>query len=164
MAKWEEQWKRVLRWYERFRLIDGGAEQTNPIESYEDDVLAFFMNCYHFKDWLKNDPATGVKSPEVEAFVNRSPNLTLCGGLATGSKHLSISDPRFDPDTKISKRITSFAPTVTVGPPGTPVEAPPTRIAVIYGIKASGVTHDAFIVATRCVEEWDAFLVSKGLL
>jgi hypothetical protein len=32
-----------------------GIQYTNSFEGEEDEVLAFFMNCYHLKDWIKND-------------------------------------------------------------------------------------------------------------
>lgn len=164
---WERQWRRIGRWYERFRLIDGGLVPEKPNDSteyYEDEVLAFFQNCYHLKDWLKNDRRRVVSAKDVETYVTNSPNLTLCGALATGAKHLTIDDPRFDRKAKVSKRITTYAPTVTVGPRGVvPVEPSETMVGVIFGVEANGVTHDAFALATACVKEWELFLTSKGL-
>lgn len=164
MASWDEQWNRVLRWHERMRLIEKGVVPTNPIDCYQDDVLAFFVSCYHMKDWLKNDPASGVSAPEVERFVASSRNLKICGDLANGSKHLTIKRPRIDATTKVTRLVTTYSPTVTIGPVTAADLAGAKMISVVYGIRASGRIHDAFAVATRCVGEWDAFLESKGLV
>ena len=166
MSDWEKQWRRVHRWYDRFRVIEAGFEQTKAADFYEDEVWSFFQNCYHLKDWLKNDPASGISTNEVEGYVEQSENLKLCGDLANGSKHLTITHPRFDANTKVSKRITTFAPTVIVGPPehvAASVEPAAPVIAMIYGIEANGGTRDAFALATACVKEWETFLSSKGL-
>jgi hypothetical protein len=162
MATWDEQWSRVLRWHERFRLIGKGVVVANPIECYDDDVLAFFVSCYHLKDWLKNDPASGVSENEVETFVAKSLNLRICGDLANGSKHLTVTRPRLDATTKVTRHVTTYGPLVMTGQ--TTTAEIENTISAYYGIRARGVLHDAFEVATRCVEEWDGFLHSKDLL
>ena len=43
---------------------------------YEDDVYAFFMHCYHLKDWIKNDASVKSRMPnlgtDVEQFIKES--------------------------------------------------------------------------------------------
>ena len=56
MAKYQEQLERVRRYYGRFKKLNGGMEHIAPSDMYIDDIYSFFLNCYHLKDWLKNDP------------------------------------------------------------------------------------------------------------
>ena len=79
-----EQFDRMKRWYDRVRKISEGKAHNLPTDYYQDEVYAFFINCYHLKDWIKNDAETHVASEEVEKFVNNSefPNLkTIDGGF-----------------------------------------------------------------------------------
>jgi hypothetical protein len=60
---------------DRFREIKPGL--TDRISSdYEDDIYAFFMHCYHLKDWIKNDSDAKARMPnidtDVEQFINDS--------------------------------------------------------------------------------------------
>ena len=54
---WREQYDRMLRWRERLRAPGGMDEHRR------DDYYAFFVVCYHLKDWLKNDSAVQKKIP-----------------------------------------------------------------------------------------------------
>jgi hypothetical protein len=54
-ASYREQYERVKRWYGKFIALDQGRAHDVPSENYLDEIYAFFMNCYHFKDWIKND-------------------------------------------------------------------------------------------------------------
>src|SRR5258708_1539825 len=51
MSDWREQLERVVRFLARLQNHD------RPKHDYEDDLWAFFQNCWHLKDWIKNDPA-----------------------------------------------------------------------------------------------------------
>lgn len=83
-----EQMKRVRRWLERIEL---------PAESqteHEDFLWSFFQNCWHLKDWIKNDPTTssGVVNG-IESDINRYDSLKISADLANGSKHLVLLRP-----------------------------------------------------------------------
>jgi hypothetical protein len=75
--KYLEQYERMRRSYDRFRETLGDKIPAD----YEDDVYAFFMHCYHLKDWLKNDSSVKVRMPniatDVEQFTERSAALRL---------------------------------------------------------------------------------------
>jgi len=58
--KWFEQFRRVKRWYTRFKSIDEGRPDTLTLDGYLDEVYAFFQNCYHLKDWIKNDASVST--------------------------------------------------------------------------------------------------------
>jgi hypothetical protein len=158
-AMWEKQWDRVKRRYARLELMNTPREHTSPTADYpDDDFQAFFMDCFHLKDWLKNDSATGLSSKEVEVTVTTSSVLGLCGDLANGSKHLLLTTPRVDPHAKLGGRLIKVAHQAGGGTPH------PTTIAYSYKVEALGKTIDAFELATACMAEWESFLKSKSLI
>jgi hypothetical protein len=153
-SRWIQQWDRVQRWYERFREIDAGRTHTRVSDFYQDVAHAFFLDCFHLKDWLKNDPTSGISSGDVERFLASSSSLQLCADLANGSKHLVLTTPRVDPATRMSRR--HFKVGLASGQP--------TTISAKYEIRAGGQVSDAFQVASSCRQEWEQFLKRKGLL
>jgi len=100
---WPEQWLRVRRWHQRVApiLADPPPPRSPGEADAADDVFAFFMNCYHLKDWLKNDLAD--PHPEAEKFVDDTEVLPdLPGPLqrpqARGSRAPSDDDLSDDDD------------------------------------------------------------------
>ena len=140
-----EQFDRMKRWYDRVRKISEGKEHNLPTDYYQDEVYAFFINCYHLKDWIKNDAETHVASEEVEKFVNNSEFLKVCGDLCNGSKHLTIRNPKNSRDTHIDGR--HFALHLGSGP----------IIHIEYDVVSGNKVYDAFSLASKCVQEWEEF-------
>ncbi len=94
--------ERMQRSYDRFREIN--SRLADKVSSdYEDDVYAFFMHCYHLKDWIKHDPSVKTRMPnmgtDVEQFINESEALSLCAALCNSLTRLELnrshsSEPR----------------------------------------------------------------------
>lgn len=148
-----EQYERVKRWYERFKAINENKEHNLPTDYYQDEVYAFFINCYHLKDWIKNDKDTQVTSAEVENFVENSEFLKVCGDICNGSKHLAIHSPRNNSDTRIGSRhfalnLGGFSPIIHIE----------------YDVVSGDKVYDAFTLATKCLNEWNEFLKINNLL
>ena len=60
----------------------------------EDYLWAFFQNCWHIKDWIRNDPrVTNEAKERVWEAVQTTRSLRLAADLANGSKHFS-EDPK----------------------------------------------------------------------
>jgi hypothetical protein len=152
-APWEQQWKRLGRWFSRFRKTAEGRDHDRESDFYQDEAYAFFQNCFHLKDWLKNDDASSAAASDVEDFISQSPSLSLCADLANGSKHLKLTTHRVDADTKLGRR--HFDLTLGGGVP---------RIAAKYEVEAAGSKHDAFKLASACMAEWETYLKAKGLI
>ena len=88
---WREQFDRVERF---LRRIENLSEDRNE---YEDSLWAFFQNCWHLKDWIKNDPQVPpAVQQSVEDSVKESPALMICADLANRSKHFSLERIRRD--------------------------------------------------------------------
>src|SRR5688572_16657296 len=96
-----EQYKRMIRSFERFEKINEGKAHDQHSDYNLDDVYSFFIYCYHLKDWIKNDPASGIDAPTVEGFVHGDLNLKLCGDLSNGVKHLKLDRPKVDAGAEI---------------------------------------------------------------
>jgi len=89
--QWIEQWERVLRWYARFSRTNEGREHTDASDNYQDEVYAFFQNCFHLKDWIKNDSSVPSDiRDQVEGFMfgpaddrgKGRPAMQICADLA----------------------------------------------------------------------------------
>jgi hypothetical protein len=160
---WAEQWARVLRWYSLFEKTNAGREQDElTSEHYLDEVYAFFQNCFHLKDWLRQDPASASAVGDVESVINNSLNLGLCADLCHGSKHMKLTRKvRVSRDTRITHQDAQIG--VHDYALGTGPEVPST-FAAQYQVEAAGKTYDAFDIAKGCVAEWETYLKAKGLL
>jgi hypothetical protein len=56
---------------------------------FQDMIWAFFQNCWHIKDWLRNDPlASEAQKTAAIAAAHASPILMACRDLCNGTKHL----------------------------------------------------------------------------
>jgi hypothetical protein len=71
MTQSKQQFERVQRAF--LKILD--HRNRKPVE-YEDDAWNFVQNCWHLKDWIKND--------------NSHPALLMIGDLANRSKHLQV--------------------------------------------------------------------------
>jgi hypothetical protein len=91
--RFQEQFERMDRFMMKVVFATG-----RPAD-YEDDLWAFFQNAWHLKDWIKNDPATGVESRIEEAVARHEP-LMICADLCNRSKHLKLVRKRLDADVQ----------------------------------------------------------------
>lgn len=152
-SKYLEQFERVKRWYKRFKMIDNGRPHNLPSEYYQDEVYAFFQNCHHLKDWIKNDNSVGAAATMVEGFINGNKELSLCADICNRKKHLMLTRPRSGKDPRFGKR--DFKLTLEV-----PEEEKTIRVK--YSINtSSGKRIDAFELATRCLQAWEDFIKSE---
>lgn len=141
-----EQYKRMLRWYQRFNNIGLGREHNMDSDNYKDEVYAFFISCYHLKDWIANDKESGISRDAVEQFVHGNEYLKIAGDICNGVKHLKLDKPK---GATMGERY--FSLSVGIGEP---------IVKVKYNINADDMIYDALVVATKSVELWKLFLSS----
>jgi len=153
MKKYEEQFERVKRWYNRFFEITFGMAHKRNTEFYQDEVYAFFINCYHLKDWIINEKSVKNKNKKqkLEDFINNNECMSLCADICNGLKHLELSrnirtgiQPEFK-DRKFELELGG-------------AEA---KIVVKYNIITSKGNKDAFLLATDCKEKWEEFIKNE---
>src|SRR5690348_14911189 len=89
-----DQYKRMMRYFERFRRINEGKAHDEHSDNNRDDACSFFIHCYHLKDWIKNDPETGVSEEALINFVNDNESIKICHDICNGVKHLVLTRPK----------------------------------------------------------------------
>jgi hypothetical protein len=146
-----EQYQRMMRSYTRLAAMDQGQEYDASSQNYDDELFAFFLNCYHLKDWLKNDKAAGrAAQNDVEHFIDSSYPMKLCADICNSHKHLRLKAPRSDGNPRFAKSHYKL-----LG------DRDATTISVKFEIETSRGPMDAFTLATQCVDEWKFFILSK---
>ena len=110
LKNWKDQWGRLLRAYEKIKdndlekridaKIKAGfisekdfvSEMKKERQAYEDDLLAFFMNCFHLKDWLHNDPTVITFFKHIEGDLNKIPTLRVVQSICNRAKHFTLNE------------------------------------------------------------------------
>lgn len=147
---YEDQLGRVKRWYARFTKINRSVPHHRPHEELTDEVYAFFVNCYHLKDWIKSDPSLTFSSKHaaVERFITCSKYMSICADLCNGLKHLKLNQP-----LRSGKQ-----PQVATGHIGLSMGRATTTIKMKYTIDTARGQMDAFQLATKCMRAWRRFI------
>lgn len=145
----------LMRWYKR--LVAVYKPRRSLDYDYADDVTnAFFLFCYHLKDWLINDSSIKIAAKDVETFISASTPLSISADLANGSKHLGLT------------RVRSNAKNLKVNPTikMTLVVNSKSKSKAYYSrsIEVDGKVYDALDLAKLCLVDWQTYLKSKGLI
>lgn len=147
---WRSQWDRVRRRLDDVRAVYAG--RGGGTDAAVDTVQSFFEAVHHLKDWLGNDPASGVTKSAGDALINASPVLQLCADLANGSKHLALTSSRTgDTATTIARNDA----TVFVGT-GTSAHR--------FYVASADTEYDVLALAEAAVLAWTKFLSGHGLI
>jgi hypothetical protein len=147
--QWLPQWERVGRWHQRaIRLRDKSARFA--LDAYDqDELLAFFQDCFHLRDWLL-ESRPDRRSP-VESLFASNPEMGLCRDIANGFKHKRLKHPSHDADFNVVREFDHFL-----------AEANPTASPIRYWIAADIggklVKFDIFDLIERCYQHWCALI------
>ena len=152
---YQQQYARVRRYYNRFQALNSGsASIQTPGADRFDDVLSFFMHCYHLKDWLKNDPNYKRSNEEIEEYVNSNPDLALVADICNGIKHLKLNRRTH---SGIEPRIEHQELSIELGP-GVEDGKPNMLVRVKITITHGGKKIDAFEIASKAYNAWKKFV------
>jgi hypothetical protein len=152
-TQWRAKYDTMHRWHKRL------TESESVAQHGVDDFEAFFIHCFHLKDWLKNDPEVDITiGTAAEALVNSSDALRICADLANGVKHLRLDRPRGDRTTRME------ALGRVVDDPSSDSGIGFVDVVVIFSGQEKGLCWDASGVASACIAEWKDFLQRRGLL
>jgi hypothetical protein len=146
---WEWQWTRVQNRLKEVRAVYSGRE--GGTDAALDTALSFFEAVHHLKDWLGNDPSSGLTKGDGDSLINRRPMLQLCADLANGSKHLVLTSTRTG---DMATAITRNDVTIELG----------TGAAHRFYVGSGKTEYDVLEIAEAAVEDWSRFLTNKGLL
>ena len=151
----EEQWERVKRMLAR---VD---DHNRDSFSYDDDLWSFFQNCWHLKDWIKNDEAVPKAVRDgIETKVANVESIMICADLANRSKHLQlVRNIRRDAD------VTNRSVTIRVGHAcGVESGAVCTSESEHIITLSDGRKFVAQLLAHGAVEDWRKLLRGLGLI
>ncbi len=145
----------MKRWYKRIKEIDEGRSHdlsfiNLPPGYFYDEVYAFFINCYHLKDWILHDDTVKQEDKgKVEDFMKKDGSMSLCRDICIGIKHFKQgSVPWSGRAPKFRGR--KFSLSLKGGPE--PI------IGVKFSIETKKGTIDAFELASECVQKWEEFI------
>ena len=136
----------MIRWYEKFKEIVQKNHHPSIIynlDEFYDIIYAFFQNCYHLKDWLKNDKKLSVTNDAVEDYINNTVCLSICADICNGSKHLTLIKSRSGVKPEAEKYTIVSRNKVT---------------KIFFTIGTTMGSIDAFDLATTCVYKWRNFI------
>ena len=114
-----------------------------------DDLHHFMQDCWHLKDWIKHDPATGAANT-IESAVSQHRSLRIVADLANGAKHYSLNRPRE------GARIISQGVTAHLG------QAKAIDVPIVVEL-SSGLTLTMHEIIADAYRDWRLVLAEVGL-
>lgn len=170
--RWEEQYERIKRWYEKTQKIDYLEELRKKQYQNDNQLLAllflhensitdegldifyaFFINCYHLKDWLWHSKA--LPTDIVGDFFDKNEAMKICHIICTGSKHLEITNPKILNKNSTYQTREEWDPSRSKNDESGYVK---TRL-----ISINGATYDMLDLSKKCMQELDKFLDLNNL-
>jgi hypothetical protein len=160
---YKEQFQRVLRYLEKVKNQNRGTLE------YSDDIWAFFQNCWHLKDWIKNDPGLPQKiRTSIEKEVKKYDSLMICADLTNRSKHLALEPGSIRKDAKITGiDVTVHAAPITIylnrEPDNSDIQETGYVEHPFYIETSDGKKMDGLSVAIQAVDDWKKILQKLSL-
>lgn len=84
---WTDQLHQVRRWHRRLADLEATVEREGS-DAALDYINAFFLSCFHLKDWVKR--SGHPKAAMVEEFIASHGEMELCRKLCHASKHFEL--------------------------------------------------------------------------
>ena len=146
---------RTLEQFERVKRFLKCIENQNKVSlDYDDELWAFFQNCWHLKDFIKYDSTLHSSiTSRVETNVKKIPSICICADLCNRSKHSNLTK-----HIRKDARVAHKNVTIKLGN-GEPVISYEHIIVLKDGSK-----YNALDVARNAVEEWEKLLKGYGLI
>lgn len=149
-----EQLERTKRYLKRLKDIYSGifSSTGHDKEAYDDDVVSFFIHCYHVRDWIIHLNKLGITARQVDSYINSCRALKICADLANGSKHCKLTRSMSgdsQPHIAGKERHTS---TWLTGSGGGEV------MKSKYTALSEAESFDALELAAECVLLWESYI------
>jgi hypothetical protein len=150
--QWEEQWWRVVRWYQRCQGIKGRSITNDLNQGDFDFVHSFFLNCFQLKDWIR------VSHPELtkkldDLFAGHF-ELGACRDLANGYKHKSLCRPTHDAGFNLYMEYDHFMAAADAS-------QSPVQYCLAFADGTDIRKFELFEFIDRCLGIWEAFVLTK---
>lgn len=144
-----EQYYRTKRWHSQLNNIRKVNDPEDP-DIQIDIIYAFFMNCFHLKDWLIG---SGIDKNEVYNFMNQHTELLICRDLCNAAKHLyltkSSTENVFGNGATIHKSYNPYSDSLK---------------NYNFIVNSDNETFEVFELADKCLKLWKGFLEDNKLL
>ncbi|QJQ20758.1 hypothetical protein HG549_12750 [Pseudomonas sp. SK] len=151
-----EQLNRAKRYLGKIERFYSGviSSACHDEDAYLDDMLSFFIHCYHVRDWAIHGAA--LHSREIDAFINSHESLKICTDLANGSKHCKLTRaPRTGCQPSIANGGVEYSTWYARDGGGEGLKCS-------YVVMSKGVAMDALQLGRDCIALWDQFLEGSG--
>lgn len=145
------QFHRTERWLKKMRdIYSGNYRPDEPL----DYLLAFYLNCYHIKDWLKHakgwrdEVPSNIKAAAIEQFVSDSGALLICADICNGTKHFACDRWLRSGKVPLLKSVHTR----------TDMSTNPISRSLRYTLETARGDVDAYGLAEECMECWQKFI------
>jgi hypothetical protein len=157
--KYLEQWERTQRWYSKVKKIQNGVDNSTSDKDCLDIVYAFFLNCYHLKDWVKWCLTDCREKRKIEDLFDKcfgDEVFKMCADLANKSKHLEIYNKRI----KGGAEIVSQNVAIGIKQPASEINWVPPDSKYSWIIQGGDEKLNAYLLADKLMERWKKVLES----
>lgn len=154
---WEYQWSRVQRWFKRLENIKKKYEFEELSKEDVDDIIAFFQNCYHLKDWIIN--SLPEFRERIVNFMEENLEMKICHDICNGFKHKQLDRAKIDKNFVISQEY-DYETAETQPWKNT------TITKIVFGDKLDPkkiYEYCPFDLADRCYKLWGKFIKINNL-
>jgi hypothetical protein len=151
LGTYREQLDRVRRFHKRLRQPYGSRLE------FQDVMYSFFQNCWHLKDWIKNDTklVSDTQRRAVDNAVHAAGSpFAICRDLCNGTKHLKLDHP----SSGAGARHDHVNTTIWVAS-----DRPRENDSLINDGTGSGALISGLKLADDCVAAWESVLKAQGL-
>lgn len=149
-----EQLERTKRYLKRVEEIYAGifSSSGHDKEAYDDDVVPFFIHCYHVRDWIIHLNKVSVTARQVDAYIDSHRALRICADLANGSKHCKLTRSlRSDRQPHIAGKERHTSTWLTGSGEGEVMKCK-------YTVLSNTECVDALDLAAECVQLWESYV------
>jgi hypothetical protein len=149
-----EQIERAKRYLKRIENIYEGIFSSSGHNkyAYDDDVISFFIHCYHIRDWIIQLNLKGITAQDIDSYINKHQSLKICADLANGSKHCKLTRSiRSGREPHITGKSRETSTWLTSNGGGEVMKCK-------YTILSSTGLIDALELAKECMKLWDLYV------
>ncbi|AKM82425.1 TPA: hypothetical protein DD449_05025 [Candidatus Berkelbacteria bacterium] len=127
--------------------------ESSLLDADKETYIRFFRDCFHLKDWLRNDNAIKNNNAKniIETYINNSSYLKFSADVANASKHKILNPKR---KIRVDKDI-DLVESGYIMPGDFTMTQFGKCVRIIYNEYHS---INAFTLAKGCIDEWRMFI------
>lgn len=131
------------------RYLKVAEEPSADKQSKEDDLITFFLHCWHLKDHIKNDESISREiGKRAVKKAHEDGALKVCQDVANGMKHFTSKDSNMDGRSDIIAVVGGEGSVIVVHP----------KITL-----EDGSERRAIDVAREAMESWTSIIQAEGI-